>query len=186
MKWAGVCPFPEYSLGPIALRARELRALGTELPSETLVSIWPTDLISFNSAMRREYLYCAHTGHAERYTSFSRTRNAMKVIIASENRRISQFTKRPTQLFSVSTAALWTYDYLLTVGDEVGIANYNDARRNLIALCRSFTHGKRRTFSVRGPRHFSRVTLTDNVSVFSLFLFASTTHPGVTSVLTAP
>jgi len=27
----------------------------------------------------------------------------------------------PAQLYSVSTTALWTYDCLLTVGDEVGI-----------------------------------------------------------------
>ena len=30
-------------------------------------------------------------------------------------------TDRPAQLYSVSTTALWAYDYLLTLGDEVGI-----------------------------------------------------------------
>ena len=33
----------------------------------------------------------------------------------------NKVTKRSTQLYSVSTAVLWSYDYLLTVGDEVGI-----------------------------------------------------------------
>ena len=72
--------------------------------------------------MTRECLHYHHTSYVERYTSYYRTSITMKVTMALGNARIScRFTERPTQLYSVSMAALWTYDYLLTVGDEVGI-----------------------------------------------------------------
>ena len=50
------------------------------------------------------------------------------------HRHISRLTKHPTQMYSVSTSALWAYDYLLTVGDEVGIVNCNDIGRKLTIL----------------------------------------------------
>ena len=112
--------------------------------------------------------------YAERPTSFSWTRTSTKVRIALGNARTPQLAKRPTQLYSVSTAALWAYDYFLTVGDEVRSHNYNVAGRKLTATFRSVMHGKQRTFSVREHSHFSWVTLTDIVSVFSLFIFVST------------
>jgi len=59
------------------------------------------------------------------------------------------------QLYTTSVTALWVYDYLLTLGDEV-IVLYGGigAERNLTTPYRSFTHGKWRTFSVRKPSSF--------------------------------
>lgn len=46
---------------------------------------------------------------------------------------------------------IWVYDYLLTVGDEVGVHpdGDDDAVRNLTTLYRSVTCGKLRVLSVR-------------------------------------
>ena len=105
--------------------------------------------------MTCEYLHC-NPSYAKRYTSFSQTSTTIKVNITLGVVHISQFTKHPTQLYSISTAALWAYDYLLTVGDEVRITNYIDAGRKLTVLFRSVSHGKQRTFSVREPSNCLR------------------------------
>ena len=126
--------------------------------------------------MTCEYLHCNHPSYAKQYTSFSQTSTTIKVNITLGIVHISQLTKHPTQLYSISTAALWAYDYLLTVGDEVRITNYSDAGRKLTVLFRSVSHGKQRTFSAREPSNFCGVALTNNASVFSLFLFVSIPH----------
>ena len=41
---------------------------------------------------------------------------------------LDKVTKRSAQLYSISTAVLWGYDYLLTVGDEVGIYKLQEGR----------------------------------------------------------
>ena len=80
--------------------------------------------------------------------------------------------------------ALWAYDYLLTIGDEVvGFTDDNDAERNLTALNRSATHGKSRALSVREPSRFRKMSLTDHAPVFALFLLVRTPAPGTTSAL---
>lgn len=53
-----------------------------------------------------------------------------------------KITKRLAQLYSVSTTALWTYDYFLTVGDEVGVYRWKRPGRGLTAAYSSVTHGK--------------------------------------------
>ena len=124
--------------------------------------------------MTCECLHRDHSGHAEQHTSFYRTSAVAKVRISSGIARILWFTKRPTQLYAISVTALWTYDYLLTLGDEVGSANKNDAGRKLTILCRFDTYGKRTTFPVRGPSRFSPGDPNHNISVLSLFIFVST------------
>lgn len=52
------------------------------LDSELSVSIWPADLISFNSVMICECLNRDLPSHAERCPSFYRTSTAVKVTIA--------------------------------------------------------------------------------------------------------
>ena len=70
--------------------------------------------------------------------------------------------------------ALWIYDYLLTLEDEVtGFHDGNDAERNLTTAHRSVMHGRRRAYSVRNLPHFQWHSLTNGISVFSLFLFVS-------------
>jgi len=149
-------PFPRLSHSPTPLHTSELCVPDSEQSSETLVSIWPADLISFNSVMTCECLHCDHPSYSERYASAYRTSTATKVNVALGNARVSQSTQRSVQLYSVSTAALWAYDYLLTVGDEVGTTHYNDAEKKLTFLFRFITHGNRRTFSVRESSHVSR------------------------------
>ena len=82
-------------------------------------------------------------------------------------------------MYAVSVTALWAYDYLLTLGDEVvEFRGVNGANRNLITSCRSVTSGKlnERAFSVREPSHSFWSTPTDSASVFTLFLIVSTLH----------
>lgn len=77
----------------------------------------------------------------------------------------------------ISVAALWVYDYFLTVCDEVaGFPSGNGAERDLTTLYRSATRGRRRALLVREPWHLSRSALTNNISALILFLFVSTFH----------
>ena len=72
---------------------------------------------------------------------------------------------------------LWFYDYALTFQDEVaGFHDGNDTERNLTTIHRSFMGGRRRTYSVRNLLRFHWQPLTDDISVFALFLFVSTLH----------
>jgi len=81
------------------------------------------------------------------------------------------------QLYAISVTALIAYDYFLTFEDEVAELHENDdAERNLTISCRSITHGRRRTFSVRKPLQFLWSALTDDFLVFVLFLFVSALH----------
>ena len=74
-------------------------------------------------------------------------------------------------------AALWVYDYILTLKDEVTeLYDDNGADRNLIIPCRSVMHGRWRGFSVREPSDFSWSALTNSFSVFVLFLFVGALH----------
>ena len=82
--------------------------------------------------------------------------------------------------------ALWAYDYILTIGDEVvGFTDDNDAERNLTALNRSVTRGKSRALLVREPSRFRKMSLTDHTPVFTLFLLVRTPAPGTISALIA-
>ena len=65
-----------------------------------------------------------------------------------------------TQLYALGVTALWFYDYLLTLADEVAeFYDDKDAERKLITLFRSGMHGKRRALSVGEPSHLIRVQL---------------------------
>jgi hypothetical protein len=76
----------------------------------------------------------------------------------------------------VSVAALWVYDYFLTVCDEVAESPNGNGTRDLTTLYRSATRGRRRALLVREPWHLSRSALTNNISALVLFLFVSTFH----------
>jgi hypothetical protein len=83
-----------------------------------------------------------------------------------------------TQLYMAGATALWAYDYLLTLNDEVaGFFNDSDAKRNLTTLYRSATHGRRRASLVREHWRLLWSTLSNNIAVFVLFLFVSTLYP---------
>jgi len=77
-----------------------------------------------------------------------------------------------TQIYAISVTALWAYDYFLTFKDEVTeFYNDNEVERALTTSYRSVTHGKRTAFSVREPSVLFWIVLTDDISVFVLFLF---------------
>jgi len=68
--------------------------------------------------------------------------------------------------------ALLFYDYFLTLKDEVaGFHDDSGAEKNLTTSYRSVMHGRRRALSVRKPSHFLWDALTNDSSVFVLFLF---------------
>ena len=57
-----------------------------------------------------------------------------------------------TQLYAIGMTALWFYEYLLTLDDEVaGLHNDDDTEKYLTALYRSVMHGKWRALLVSGP-----------------------------------
>ena len=59
---------------------------------------------------------------------------------------------RSNQLYAIGMTALWFYDYLLTLDDEVAdLHNDDDTEKSLTALYRSVMHGKWRAHLVSGP-----------------------------------
>ena len=71
--------------------------------------------------------------------------------------------------------ALWFYDYLLTLDDEVmGFQDDDDTEMNLITPYRFVIHGARRALQVGEPSHFSCGGSIDRIPVFMIFLLAST------------
>jgi len=85
-----------------------------------------------------------------------RISTSLKVNTALYNAYISRdHQTSKIQLYAISATALWAYDYLLTLKDEVTeLYDDNDPERDLITSCRSVTRGKRRAFSVREPSSF--------------------------------
>lgn len=70
--------------------------------------------------------------------------------------------------------ALLIYDYFLTLKDEVaGFRDDSGAEKNLTTSYSSAMHGRRRVLSVRKPSHFLWDALTNDTSVFVLFLIVS-------------
>lgn len=77
----------------------------------------------------------------------------------------------------VSITAVLFYDYFLTLDDEVAEFLDNDgAEMSLTTLYRSAMHGRRRALSVRKPLHLLWNVLTNNVSVYVLFLLVGTLY----------